>query len=109
MTSCSVTCTVPVSATRPTSLRPEVDQHQVLGELLGVGQQLGSSARSSSGVAPRRRVPAIGRTVTVPSSRRTRISGEEPTIVEVAEVEIEHVGRWIQAAQRAVEVQRRCR
>jgi hypothetical protein len=30
-------------------------------------------------VAPRLRVPAIGRTVTLPSSRRTRISGEAPT------------------------------
>ena len=38
-----------------------------------------SSAWSSSCVAPRRRVPASGRMVTVPSRRRTRISGLLPT------------------------------
>ena len=38
-----------------------------------------SSAASSAGVAPRRRVPAIGRTVTVSPSSRARISGEAPT------------------------------
>ena len=56
----------------------QVDQHHVLGALLRVGEQLASSARSSSGVRPRGRVPAIGRTSIRPSSSRTRISGDEP-------------------------------
>ena len=38
-----------------------------------------SSARSSAAVAPRRRVPAIGRIVTVSPFTRTRISGLAPT------------------------------
>ena len=32
----------------------EVEQHQVLGALLGVGEQFLASALSSAGVAPRR-------------------------------------------------------
>ena len=39
------TCTEPYSQTRPRSLRPEVDEHHVLGALLLVGQQLGGDAR----------------------------------------------------------------
>lgn len=39
-----------------------------------------SSAKSSSLVLPRGRVPASGRTVAIPFSRRDKISGEEPTI-----------------------------
>ncbi len=39
-----------------------------------------SSARSSAGVRPRRRVPASGRLMITPSSSRARISGDELTI-----------------------------
>ena len=61
----------------------EVDQHHVLGAFLP-GRPAGlSAAWSASMLAPRGRVPASGRMVTlVPSavrSWRTRISGEEPT------------------------------
>ena len=58
---------------------PEIEQHQVLGQLLRVRQQLRRQASSSAGVSPRGRVPAIGRMVTLPSRSRTRISGLEPT------------------------------
>ena len=61
----------------------KVDQHQVLGALLGIGEQfLLERERPPRGVAPRRRVPAIGRTVILRAgvrSWRTRISGEAPT------------------------------
>ena len=43
----------------------EVDEHDVLGALLGVGQQLGLERAVLGVVAPRRRVPASGRIVTV--------------------------------------------
>ena len=41
---------------------PQIDQHHVLGALLGIGQQLRLRAsRSSSSLRPRGRVPASGR------------------------------------------------
>ena len=43
-------------------------------------RSLSASCLSSSGVAPRRMVPASGRMVTMLSRSRTRISGEDPTI-----------------------------
>ena len=55
-----------------------------------------ASASSSSGVAPRVRVPAIGRTVTVPSSTRTRISGDAPTTWKSSKSKIEHVRRRVE-------------
>ena len=59
----------------------EIEQHQVLGALLRIGEQaVGVRRASSAGVAPRGRVPAIGRIVTLPSRTRTRISGREQTI-----------------------------
>ena len=58
---------------------PEIDQHHVLGALLRIGEQFLGDAASASGVAPRGRVPAIGRSVTVSPASRTRISGDAPT------------------------------
>jgi hypothetical protein len=52
----------------------------VLGDLLGVREQVAFELASCSGVAPRGRVPAMGRMVTLLSRRRTRISGLEPAI-----------------------------
>ena len=66
-------------AIRTDVIATEVDQHYMLGDLLLVGQQDSASASSSSRVAPRLRVPAIGRTVMVRLPLRTRISGEAPT------------------------------
>ena len=57
---------------------PEVDQHHVLGALLGIGEQLlRRSPRPLRSRAAGR--PAIGRRVTVPPASRTRISGDAPT------------------------------
>ena len=69
-----------------------------------------SSAVSSSGVVPRRRVPASGRIVTLSPSARargargSRASADE---LEVVHVEVVHVRRRVQRAQRAVQRQRR--
>ena len=61
----------------------EVHEHEVLGALLLVGEELRApGASSSSAVAPRGRVPAMGRVSTRPSSTRTSISGEAPAIAE---------------------------
>ena len=52
----------------------EVDEHHVLGALLLVGEQLVGDRASSSGLAPRGRVPAIGRGAR-PAGRVTVSSG----------------------------------
>ena len=54
----------------------KVEQHEMLGPLLGIGEQLLASTLSSLGVAPRGRVPAIGRIVTLPSRTLHQISGD---------------------------------
>ena len=60
----------------------QVHEHDVLGALLLVGQELCARRSSSSGVAPRGRVPAIGRSRPCRPSTRTSISGEAPAIAE---------------------------
>ena len=75
----AVSRTEPYSATRPDVVAAEVHQHQVLGALLGIGGQLlGERGVLRRVGPPRDGCPAIGRTVTSPSSTRTRISGELP-------------------------------
>ena len=54
-------------------------------------------------MAPRGRVPAIGRMVTVPSLTPDEDLGAGADHLEAAEVEVEHVGRGVGAPQRAVE------
>ena len=76
----SVTLTSPVLLMRPTSLRPKSISMTCSAISLASLNKSCSLARSSAGVLPRRRVPAMGRTMTSSRSRRTRISGEEPTI-----------------------------
>ncbi len=68
-----------------------------------------ASRSSSSRVAPRGRVPAIGRSVTRRAFLAHQDLGRGADDVEVAEVEIEHVRRRIERAQRAVQRQRRRR
>ena len=75
----SVTCTWPVWLMRPTSLRPKSISITCSAISLASLSKSSAIAWSCSGVAPRRRVPAIGRTTIFSPSRRTRISGEEPT------------------------------
>ena len=48
---------------------------------LGFSRSSPAMRRSSSSVRPRRRVPAMGREMTRPSSSCTIGSGDEPTIV----------------------------
>ena len=61
----------------------EVHQHHVLGALLLVLEQLlAPGARSSSGVAARGRVPAIGRLSTRLPLTFTSGSGEAPAIAK---------------------------
>ena len=74
------TRTVPGSATRPTSFRPRSTSMMCSARSFSSPSNSSASASSSSGVAPRGRVPAIGCVVTTPSSTRTSISGEAPTI-----------------------------
>ena len=76
----SFTLTEPYSLTRPRSLRPKIDQHDVLGALFFVAAA--SSARgawSSDSSLPRGCVPAMGRYSSLRSVTRTSISGDEPS------------------------------
>jgi hypothetical protein len=73
------TTTVPQRATRPTSFLPRSSSIRCSARSLGSASRLSESRRSSSASFPRRRVPAMGRTVTIPSSSRTITSGDEPT------------------------------
>jgi hypothetical protein len=88
----------------------QVDQHHVLGALLGVGQQFGLGSLVGSGVAPRGRVPASGRMVTLCRPATCFLAhqdlGRRPDDVEVAQVVVVHVGRRVERAQRAVQAQR---
>src|SRR5437867_4249332 len=75
----SLTCTEPKSQTRPMSLRARSTSMTCSARSLGSASNSFSSAESSSGVRPRRRVPAMGRISTRRFSQRTWISGEAPT------------------------------
>ena len=66
--------TEPEVATRPISLRPRSTSIRCSANSFGSEISSRSRRLSSSSLMPRRRVPAIGRTVTLPSSRRTRIA-----------------------------------
>ena len=62
--------------------------------------------RSSSSVRPRRRVPAIGREITVPSSSCTIGSGDEPTMRDLGVAHEVHVRARVHLAQHPVDVER---
>ncbi|MCY1450493.1 hypothetical protein D9M71_673050 [compost metagenome] len=79
MTIFSVSFTEPISETRPVSLRPRSISIKCSAISLSSDSRSSSSARSASSLAPRGRVPAIGRTVIRLSSTRTSTSGELPT------------------------------
>ncbi len=87
----------------------EVDQHHVLGELLGVGEQLVGERRV--GLAR-----GAARAGAGDRAQRHRLAflahqdlGRGADDVEVVEVVVEHVRRRVERAQRAVERQRRRR
>ena len=86
----------------------QVDEHDVLGPFLGVGQQFGGELRRllrrcCRGGACRR---AGGRS-TLPSTTRTMISGELPTSVHAGHAQVEHERAGVHDPQRAVELERR--
>ena len=64
----------------PDIVPAEVDEHQVFGDFFFVTQQIRFKGFILGDGITCLRVPAIGRTVTSPSSSRTKISGEDPTI-----------------------------
>ncbi len=77
----SETFTVPYSAMRPTSLRPRSTSIRCSARSFSLLTSSCVMRASSSAERPRRRVPAIGRSVTVRSvATRIRSSGELPTI-----------------------------
>jgi hypothetical protein len=61
----------------------QVHQHDVLGPLLGVGQQFGLQRLVLLLGRPAAACPASGRLVMTPSSTRQRISGLEPISVHL--------------------------
>jgi hypothetical protein len=88
----------------------QVDQHQVLGALLRVGQQFGfqrlvllgrGAARARAGQRADRDLVALGRVLVAHQDL-----GAGADDLEVAHVVEVHVGRRVQRAQRAVQRQR---
>ena len=78
--------TLPASADAPEVVARQVDQHDVLGVLLGIGAQLLRAPRRPR-VRARGRVPAMGRSCAAPSLRCTSASGEEPTTCHLAQAQ----------------------
>ena len=76
----SVTFTVPVCATRPTSLRPRSMSMRCSAHSFGSFSISSSSSLSRWASLPRFRVPAIGRSSISPSVSLTITSGLEPQI-----------------------------
>ena len=77
------TRTLPHSQTRPRSLRPEIDEHDVLGALLLVALQLVGQPEVL--LLGRARAAACRRSDGVSTccpSTRTSISGDDPTIAK---------------------------
>ena len=75
----STTFTVPAAHTRPRSLRPRSTSITCSLRSLASDSRSLASSTSSSSVAPRGRVPAIGCMVTNPSRTVTSASGDDPT------------------------------
>ena len=105
----SVTSTVPSARDAADVVAAEVDQHDVLGALLRVGQQLlrqravllrRRAARARAGDRPRHHAPARA---CAPASRARRRPASP------RELEQDHVGARVDQAQRAVERERRRR
>ena len=88
----------------------EVEQHQMLGALLGIGEQARrGSPRPPRAVLPRGRVPAIGRIGDLAVADADEDLGARADQREAGQVEMIEEGRGVDAAQRAVELERRQR
>ena len=99
------TRTQPVSRTRPTSLRPRSTSITCSARSFGSASRSSAIASSSSGVAPRGRVPAIGRVETWrPETRRGALGRRADE--RALEVEEEHVRGRVDHAQLAVDRER---
>lgn len=81
ITMSSLTFTLPGSLTRPTSFLPRSTSMMCSARSFGSARSSSARDRSSSSVAPRRRVPAMGRRSILPPSSLTITSGEAPTTV----------------------------
>ena len=73
------TCTLPYSHTRPRSLRPRSTSITCSARSFSSASRSSAIALSSSSVAPRGRVPAIGRVETSRPETVISGSGEAPT------------------------------
>ena len=103
----SVTRTVPGTATIPTSLRPRSTEHDVLGPLLGVGQQVGGQR------------PVLGLVLAAPPGAGQRADGDLALVdphqdlrrradqVEVVEGQKEEERAGVDHPKGAVDVERR--
>jgi hypothetical protein len=85
----------------------EIEQHQMLGALLGIGEQR-AVLRVLGAVLPRGRVPAIGRIVTSPS-RADEDFGARAGQREAGQIEMVEEGRGVDPPQRAIEIEWRQR
>ena len=100
------TCTEPYSHTRPRSLRPRSTSITCSARSFSSASSSSAIALSSSTVAPRGRVPAIGRVDTLRPETVSSGSGRGAHELEVLEVEEVHVGRRVDRAQAAVDRER---
>ena len=96
----------PTSATRPTSLRPRSISIRCSARSFGSASSSAASRSSSAAVSPRGRVPAIGRTSTRPSAEPDERLGRRAGDARLGELEVEHVRRRVDHAQRAIDVER---
>ena len=102
----STTSTVPGAQTRPRSLRPRSTSIRCSARSFGSASRSAASAASSSGVAPRHRVPAIGCIIARPPvdlDQRLRAGADDVEAVEAQQV---HVRARVGGAQHPVDVER---
>ena len=105
ITMSSETCTLPISLTRPTSFRPRSTSMMCSARSLGSARSSFSSALSSSSVAPRRRVPAMGRRSILPFLEAHHHLGRSADHGRVAAAQEIHVGRRVDEPERPVDLE----
>ena len=103
------TRTLPTSATRPMSLRPEVDEHHVLGALLLVAAQLVGEPLILVGRRAATARAGNRMRLDVPAFDAHEHLGRRADDGLLAHPDEEHVRRRVDVTQRAVDVERRRR
>jgi hypothetical protein len=111
MTNDSVTRTLPGGAHPAEVVAAEVDEHQVLGALLRVGQQLERQRVVLASLGPRGRVPAIGRSGHAQAAGRLQVAADQHLGRRAdqrgrRQLEAVHVRRRVGRAQHAVQLER---